>query len=117
MVNVFGESVASGGSVDLQLVKKVVTTVGTFGDYIDEIQQIYGLGFTPYRLHTNDVGTYVTPIRVYDGIVYVLDEVATMEVIERLQQMIKVNGSILLSLMMAVVLLCKVIEDPLELGV
>ena len=66
MVNVFGESVGSGGSVDLQIVKKVATTVGTFGDYIDEIQQSYELGFTPYRLHTNEVGTYVTPIRVYD---------------------------------------------------
>ena len=39
MVNVFGESVGSDGSVGLQLVKKVVATVGTFGDYIDEIQQ------------------------------------------------------------------------------
>ena len=38
MVNVFGESVGSGGSVDLQLAKKVVVTVGTFGDYTDEIQ-------------------------------------------------------------------------------
>ena len=63
--------------------KKVVTTVSTFGDYNDEIQQSYGFGFTPYRLHTNEVGTYVTPIRVYDGSVYVLDEVATMEVTNR----------------------------------
>ena len=83
MVNVFGESVGSGGSVDLQLVKKVVTRVGIFGDYIDEIQQSYELGFTANRLHTNEVGTYVTPIRVYDGIVYVLDEVAAMEVTNR----------------------------------
>ena len=22
----------------------------------------YDLGFTPYRLHTNEVGTYVTPV-------------------------------------------------------
>ena len=83
MANVFDESVGSGGSVDLQIVKKVATTVGTFGDHIDEIQQNYELGFTPYRLHTNEVGTYVTPIRVYDGPVYVLDEVATMEVTNR----------------------------------
>ena len=55
MVNVFGESVGSG-SVDLQLVKKVVATVGTFGDYTDEIQQSYELEFTPYGLHTNEVG-------------------------------------------------------------
>ena len=47
--------------------KKVVATVGTFADYTDEIQQSYELGFIPYRLHTNEVGTYATPIRVYDG--------------------------------------------------
>ena len=83
MVNVFGESVGSGGSVDLQLVKKVVTTVGTFGEYIDEIQQSYELGFTPYRLHTNNTGTFVTPIRVYNGRIYVLDDVAALQVTNR----------------------------------
>ena len=80
MVNVFGESVGNGGSVDLQLAKKVVTTVGTFGDYIDEIRQSYELGFTPYILHTN---SDVTPIRVYDGRVYVLDDETTMQVTNR----------------------------------
>ena len=83
MVNLFDESVGSGGSVGLQLVKKVVTTVGTFGEYIDEIQQSCELGFTPYRLHTNEVGTYVTPIPVYDGRVYVLDDVAALQVTNR----------------------------------
>ena len=83
MVNVFGDSIASGLEGNLQVVKKVVTTVGRFGDYIDEIQQCYELGITPCRLHTNEVGTYVIPIRVYGGSVYVLDEVATMEVTNR----------------------------------
>ena len=78
----FGESVGSG-SVDFQLMKKVVTTVGTFGDYIDEIWQSYELGFTPYRLHTNSYGTFVTPIRVYDGRVYVSDDETTMQVSNR----------------------------------
>ena len=41
------------------------------------------LGFTPYRLHKNVDGTFVTPIRVYDGKIYVLDDVATMEVGDR----------------------------------
>ena len=77
MVNVFGESVASGGSVDLQLMKKFATTVGTFVDYIDEIHQSYELGFT-LGPHTNEESTYVTHIRVYDG--NILDAVATMEV-------------------------------------
>ena len=82
MVNVFGESVGSG-SVDHQSVKKVVTTVGTFGDYYAEINQSYVLGFPPYRVHTNVDGTFVTPIRYYDGRVYVLDDVATMDVTKR----------------------------------
>ena len=79
MVNVFGESVGSG-SVDLQLVKKVIATIGQYEDYTAEIIQSNVLGFPPYRLHTNVDGTFVTPIRVYDGKVYVLDNVATMDV-------------------------------------
>ena len=79
MVYVFGDSTASGPG-NLQVVKKVVVTVGKFKDYIEEIQQSYELGFTPYRLHTNVEGTFVTPIRVYSGKLYVLDDVATMEV-------------------------------------
>ena len=37
MVNVFGDNVASGPR-NLQMVKKVVVTVGKFKDYMDEIQ-------------------------------------------------------------------------------
>ena len=70
MVNVFGDSIASGPG-NLQVVKKVVATVGQFKDYIDEIQQSYEIGFTHYRLHTNEVGSFVTPIRVYSGRVFV----------------------------------------------
>ena len=79
MVNVFGESVGSR-SVDLQLAKKVVATVGTFGDYIDEIRRSYELRFPPYRLHTNGYGTSVTPIHVYNGKVHVLDDVTSMDI-------------------------------------
>ena len=79
MVNIFGESVGSGGSVDLQMAKKVVVTKGQYKDYVNEIQQSYELGFTPYRLHTSGYDTYVTPIRVYNGWIYVSDVVATME--------------------------------------
>ena len=45
MVNVFGDSIASGPG-NLQVVKKVAK----FKDYIDELQQSYELGFTPYSL-------------------------------------------------------------------
>ena len=62
---------------------RLVVTVGKFKDYIDEIQQSYVLGFTPYRRHKNADGTFVIPIRVYDGKVHVLDDVATMEVGDR----------------------------------
>ena len=72
-----------GGGGDLQVVKKVVTSVGKYQDYIAEIQQSYVLGFTPYRLHTNVDGTFVTHIDTYDRQVYVLDGVATMMVSNR----------------------------------
>ena len=79
MVNVFGDSVASRPG-NLPMAKKVVVTKGKFKDYVDEIRQNYELGFTPYRLHTNSDVTFVTPIRVYSGRVYVFDDVATMEI-------------------------------------
>ena len=60
------------------MVKKVVTTVGQVKEYIAEIQQGYELGFTPYRLHKNIDGVFVTPIRTYERRVYVLDDVATI---------------------------------------
>ena len=82
VINVFGESVGSG-FVDPQLVKKVVATAGQYEDYTAAINQSYVLGFPPYRLHTNEDGTFVTPIRYYDGKVYVLDDVATMYVTGR----------------------------------
>ena len=61
--------------------EKVVTTVGTFGYYWAEISQSYVRGFPPYRVQTNVDGTFVT--RYYDGRVYVLDDVATMDVTGR----------------------------------
>ena len=78
MLNVFGDSIASGPEV-----KKVVTAVGQFKDYFAEILQSYVLGFTPYRLHTNVDGTFVTPIRTYDWRVCVLDNVTTMGITTR----------------------------------
>ena len=82
IVNVFDDSIARE-SGNLQVVKTVVTTVGQFKDYIDEIQQSYELGFTPYTLHTNVDGTFVTTVRTYEGRVYVLADVATMMVTNR----------------------------------
>ena len=41
------------------------------------------LGFTPYRLHTNVDGTFVTPISTYDRHAYVLDDVTTMWITTR----------------------------------
>ena len=79
MVNVFGDSTVSRPG-NLQVVKRVVVTEGKFKDYWNEIQQSYELVFTPYRLHKNTDGTFVTPIRYYDGRVYVLDDVATMKI-------------------------------------
>ena len=44
----FGDSVASGPG-NIQVVKKVVVTKGTFKDYVDEIKQSYELRSTPYN--------------------------------------------------------------------
>ena len=44
---VFGENVGNR-PVDLQLAKKVVTTVGQYEDYFAEIEQIHVLGFPLY---------------------------------------------------------------------
>ena len=53
MINVFGDSIASGQEGgNLQVVKKVATSVGQYKDYIDEIRQSYELGFTSYSLQT-----------------------------------------------------------------
>ena len=108
MVNAFGDSIASGPG-NLQVVKKAVVTEGKFKDYGDEIQQSYELGVTPYRLHKNTDGTFVTPIRYYDGRVYVLDDAATMEVSDR-----SLTEDTISSNLGVVALLCKEIEDPLE---
>ena len=69
MVNVFGDSVASA-SGNLQVVKKVVATVGLFKDYIDEIRQSYELGFTPYGLHTNVCVFVTTFVFIVGGYLY-----------------------------------------------
>ena len=90
MVNVFGDSVASGTG-NLQMAKKVETK-DKYKDYWNEIQQSYELGFTPYRLHTNVDSIYVTPIRVYDGSVYVLDDVATDKISSNLIYFVKGDG-------------------------
>ena len=70
------------------------------------------LGFTPYRLHKNTDGAFVTPIRYYYGKVYVLEDVATMEVVGDRSL---TEDTISSKLAMGVVaLLCKEIEDSLE---
>ena len=57
--------------------------MGQYEDYYAEINQSYVLGFPPYRLHANVDGKFVTPIRYYNGRVYVVDDVATMYVTGR----------------------------------
>ena len=88
MVNVFGGSVGSWPG-DLQMVKKVVVAKVK---YWNEIQHSNGLGFIPYTLRTNVDGIYVTPIRVYDGCVYVVDDVATMEIGGGQIETVKINS-------------------------
>ena len=79
MVNVFDDSVASGPG-NLQMAKKVVVTKGKFKDYVDEIRQSYGLGSTPYRLHTRIQMVHLLLPIVFIVGDYILDDVATMEI-------------------------------------
>ena len=65
---------------NLQMVNKVVVTKGKYKNYWNEIRQSYELGFTPCRLHTNVDGIYILPPFVFMMGVYVLDDVATMEI-------------------------------------
>ena len=113
MVNLFGGSIASGPG-NLQVVKKVIVTVGNSKDYIDEIQQRYMCGYSHYRLHKNADGTFVTHIRVYDGKVYVLDDVATMKIGDRNLTTDMSKLVYFVRAMEIVALLRKQIEDPLE---
>ena len=57
--------------------------MGRYEDYCAEISQSYVLGFPPYRLRTNVDGTFVTPILVFNGWVYVLADVGTMDITKR----------------------------------
>ena len=67
------------------MVKKVVVTKGKY-------RLTIGM---KYRLHTNVDGIYVTTIRVNDGSVYVLDDVATMEIGYRQIEMDKVSSKLI----------------------
>ena len=60
----------TSGPGNLQMVKKVVVTEGNFKDYSDEIQHEHG--FTPYRLHKNADGTFVTHILWWEGICWAM---------------------------------------------
>ena len=59
---------------NIKLLKKIKVTKGHYRPHINQIQESYRLGFTPYREHTNGAGTFVSPIRIYDNNVYVLDD-------------------------------------------
>ena len=73
----------SGKLQNVKVLKKVTITKGKYSDYIKEIQESYKLGVTPYRLHTSNYGTWVTPIRVYDNSVFVLDNEGSMSITGR----------------------------------
>ena len=90
MVNVFGDSIASRHG-NLQMVKKVVVA--------------------------KTIGIKYSKARYYDGKVYVLDDVAMMEVSDWHLATDTISSRLVYFVMGVVVLLCKEIEDPLELEV
>ena len=70
------------------------------------------LGFRPYTLQKNTDGTFVAPIRYYDGKVYVLDDVNTMEVGDWNLETDTICSKLVY--IGVVALFCQEIEDPLE---
>ena len=69
MVNLFGDNSFSSRG-DFNILKKVVQTEGKLKDFIEEIQESYRQGFTPYREHKKDTGLWITPLRVYDNKIF-----------------------------------------------
>ena len=67
MVNVFGGGIASGPEGNLQVVKKVVTDMGQFKDYIDEIRKAMSLDLylTDY---TRDQMVHLLPPFLFIGV-------------------------------------------------
>ena len=75
----------------------MIKTKGKYKDYKSEIQESYHLGFTPFREHTKETETWITPLRCYDNAVYALDSVGVHDVtdddIEKLVYCIKKNST------------------------
>ena len=86
MVNIFGDN-GSNSSVGLpknmKLLQKVKVTKGKYEPHYDQIQESYKLGFTPYRVHHNKNGTFVSPVRIYDDSIYVLDDSGSFNIAHR----------------------------------
>ena len=82
MVNVFGEG-SRAGDLDLKTTKRVVEENGKYQDWVKEIDESHRVGFPPYRIFTDGTGTFMSPIRVYDRKVYVLTDIAVLDVGDR----------------------------------
>ena len=75
MVNVFGERSENEGDnsfmKNINFVKEVRTTVGSYSDYISEIQESIRLGVTPYRIYDDK---WYTPMRAYKNGIFASDD-------------------------------------------
>ena len=79
MVNVFGEG-SRAGDLDLKTAKRVVGENGKYKDWVKEINESHRVGFPQYRIFTDGMGTFMSPISVYDGKVYALTGIAVLDV-------------------------------------
>ena len=82
MVNVFGEG-SRADDLDLKTAKRVVEENGKYKDWVKEINESHRVGFPPYRIFTDGMGTFMSPIRVYDRKVYALIDSAVLDVGDR----------------------------------
>ena len=78
----FGEG-SRAGDLDLKTAKRVVEENGKYKDWVKEINESHRVGFPPYRIFTDGMVTFMSPIRVYDRKVYALTDIAVLDVGDR----------------------------------
>ena len=60
MINAFGDSTGEeGGLGNLQVLRKVISISGKYGDYVKEIQDSHKLGYPTYRITPEASPTFV----------------------------------------------------------
>ena len=78
----FGEG-SRADDLDLKTAKRVVEENGKYKDWVNEINESHRVGFLPYRIFTDGMRTFMSPIRVYHRKGYALADIAMLDVGDR----------------------------------